>query len=156
LVAARGLNAHRYRVEFLPSAELNRAAAAAPPSPSGPKRRKRKKEIVKTELTIATELISDFIRANVYDRNIFFAELQNGPSIPAMFVVARPHTHELRPLDEARQVIEECKTPQMPDDSWDHLYACIEWFARWSQRVIPIAVYSDAMKQAKKTLLPSS
>jgi nucleoid DNA-binding protein len=147
------LYAHRYKVRFLPSAELNLAAAAAPPSPSRPK---RKKEIVKSELTISAELISDFIRANVYDRNLFFAELQNGPSIPAMFVLARPQSHELRPLDEAGQVIKECAPKEMPEDPWEHPYACLEWFARWTQRVIPNAVWQQAMKEAKRTLLPGS
>ena len=147
------LYAHRYKVEFLPSTELNLAAAAAPPSPPRPK---RKKEIVKSELTISAELIVKFVRANVYDRNIFFAELQNGPSIPAVFKHARPQSHELRPLDEAPQVIEECKPQQMPEDSWEHLYACLEWFARWTQRVIPKAVWQQAMQHAKKTLVPGA
>jgi nucleoid DNA-binding protein len=147
------LHAHRYKVEFLPSTELNLAAAAAPPSPPRPK---HKKEIVKTELTISTELISGFIRANVYDRNLFFNELQNGPSIPAMFIHVQPKPHEFRTLDEAAQVIKECKPPQMPDDPWDHPYACLEWFARWTQRVIPPAVWQQAVKEAKKTLVPKS
>ncbi len=145
------LYARRYKVKFLPSAELNLAAAAAPPSPPRPK---RKKEIVKSELTISAELISDFIRANVYDRNLFFAELHNGPSIPAMFDHVQPKPHEFRTLDEAAQVIEECKPQQMPEDPWEHLYACLEWFARWTQRVIPNAVWKQAMQEVKKTLLP--
>jgi hypothetical protein len=74
--------------------------------------------------------------------------------MPAVFKHARPQSHEPRPLDEAAQVIEECAPEEMPDDSWEHLYACLEWFARWTQRVIPNAVYSEAMQQAKKTLLP--
>jgi nucleoid DNA-binding protein len=145
------LYAHRYKVKFLPSAELNLAAAAAPPSPPRPT---RKKEIVKSDLTISAELISDFIRANVYDRNLFFAELHNGPSIPALFEHVQPKPHEFRTLDEAAQVIEECKPPQMPEDPWEHLYACLEWFARWTQRVIPKVVWKEAMQQAKQTLLP--
>jgi hypothetical protein len=71
-----------------------------------------------------------------------------------MFLVARPKFHEPRPLDEARQVIEECKPPQMPDDPWDHPYACLEWFARWTQLVIPPAIWQQALKEAKKILLP--
>ena len=71
------LYAHRYQVKFLPSAELNLATAAAPTSPPGPK---RKKEIVKSELTISTELIVDFIRKNVLGGNVtlFFNELRAG------------------------------------------------------------------------------
>jgi hypothetical protein len=145
----------KYRVAFRPSAELNLAAAAAPPSPPPLKRKRRKKKIViKSELTISAELISDFIRANVYDRNLFFAELHNGPSIPAMFEHVQPKPHEFRTLDEAAQVIEECKPPQMPEDPWQHPYACLEWFARWTQRVIPNAVWQEALQHAKKTLLP--
>jgi hypothetical protein len=60
------LYAHRYKVKFLPSAELNLAAAAAPPSPPLPT---RKKEIVKSELTISTELIVKFIRKHVEPGN---------------------------------------------------------------------------------------
>jgi hypothetical protein len=41
----------------------------------------------------------------------------------------------------------------MPDDPWDHPYACLEWFARWTQRVMPNAVWQQAMLQAKKSLL---
>ena len=145
------VHAHRYKVKFLPSAELNLAAAAAPPSPPRPK---RKKEIIKSDLTISAELIVKFVRANVYDRNLFFAELQNGPSIPAMFKRTQPQSHEFRPLDEAAQVIKECAPEKMPEEPWDHLYASLEWFARWTQRVIPPAVWQQAMKEAKKTLLP--
>jgi nucleoid DNA-binding protein len=144
----------KYRIKFLPSAALKLAAAAAPPSPPSPKR--KKKPVIKTELTISTELISGFIRANVYDRNLFFNELQNGPSVRAMFNHVQPKPHEFRTLDEAAHVIKECKPPQMPDDPWDHPYACLEWFARWTQRVIPPAVWQEAMKEAKKTLVPKS
>ncbi len=55
----------KYRVDFLPSDELELAAAAAPPSPSPPKRKRRRKKRVGSELTIAAELIVDFIRENV-------------------------------------------------------------------------------------------
>jgi hypothetical protein len=81
-------------------------------------------------------------------------EIHNGPSIPAIFVLARPQSHELRPLDEAGQVIKECAPQEMPEEPWEHLYACLEWFARWTQRLIPHAVWQEAMQQAKKTLLP--
>jgi nucleoid DNA-binding protein len=140
-----------HRVNFLASAELELAVAAAPPSPPRPT---RKKKLVKSELTKSAELIVEFIRENVYDRNIFFDELHAGPSILAVFESARPQFHELRPLDEAAQVIDECAPKEMPEDSWDHLYACLEWFARWTQRVIPNAVYPEAMLEAKETLLP--
>jgi hypothetical protein len=41
----------------------------------------------------------------------------------------------------------------MPEDPWEHLYAFLKWFARWIQRVIPLEIYSDAMQEAKKTLV---
>jgi nucleoid DNA-binding protein len=149
------LYAHRYQVKFLPSAKLNLAAVAAPPSPPRPK---RKKEILKSELTISAELIVEFVRKNVQEGNwtLFFKELSDtgGPFVPAEFKRTRPKPHELRPLDEAAQVIEKCAPEEMPDDSWEHLYACLEWFARWTQRVIPKAVWKEAMEQAKKILLP--
>jgi nucleoid DNA-binding protein len=143
----------KYRVDFLPSAELELAVAAAPPSPPRPERKKKL-----SELTISAELIVNFIRQNVQPGNwsLFFDELRTGagPSIPAMFTHARPKPNEIRPLNEAAQVIEECKPKVMPEDSWDHLYACFEWFAYWSQRVIPKAVWQEALQHAKKTLLP--
>jgi hypothetical protein len=84
----------KYRVDFLPSDELNLAAAAAPPSSPPPKRKKRKKKRVGSELAISAELIVEFIRGNVCDWNIFFNELGVGadhsPSIPAMFDRACP------------------------------------------------------------------
>ncbi len=148
------LYAHCYKVEFLPSTELNLAAAAAPPSPPRPK---RMKEIVKSELTISAELIVKFVRDECSTTGTFSSpNFSNGPSIPAVFKHARPQSHELRPLDEAPQVIEECKPQQMPEDSWEHLYACLEWFARWTQRVIPKAVWQQAMQHAKKTLVPGA
>jgi nucleoid DNA-binding protein len=146
------LYAHRYRLKFLPSAELNLAAAAAPPSSPRPK---RKKKIVKSELTISAELIVDFICKNVEaDRwNFFFHEFSNpDPFMLAMFERNRPKLHELRPLDAA--VIDECAPKVMPENPRDHLKVCLEWFVYWSRRVIPIAVYPEAMQQAKKTLLP--
>ena len=42
------------------------------------------------------------------------------------------------------------------EDPWEHLYAYLEWFARWTQRVMPNAVWKEAMQQSKKTLLPCS
>jgi hypothetical protein len=148
------LYAHRYRLKFLPSAELNLAAAAAPPSPPPPK---RKKKIVKSELTISVELIVKFIRKNVPPGNwkLFFDELRPvGYSILAMFERARPKSHERRPLNEAAQVIKECGPKEMPEEPWDHLYACLEWFVRWTQRVMPNALWQQAMQQGMKTLLP--
>jgi hypothetical protein len=44
----------------------------------------------------------------------------------------------------------------MPKDPWEHLYACLEWFARWTQRVIPPAVWQQAFKEAKKALAPDA
>jgi hypothetical protein len=76
-----------------------------------------------------------------------------GPSISAMFKYTEPKPHELRSLSEAAQVIAECKPREMPGDSWDHPYACLEWLALWTQRVMPNAVWQQAMQQAKKTLL---
>lgn len=147
------LYAHRYKVKFLPTTELNLAAAAAPPSPPRPKRKSRKKEIVKSELTISTELIVKFTLKNVQDVSLFFKELSDtAPGSSALFKRTQPQSHELRPLDQAAQVIEECAPEKMPDDPWDHLYASLEWFARWTQRVIPPAVWQQAMNEAKKTL----
>ncbi len=68
-------------------------------------------------------------------------------------MIVQPKPHEFRTLDEAAQAIEECKPPQMPEDSWEHLTVCLEWFARWTQRVLPKAVWKQAMQQAKKTLM---
>ncbi len=144
----------KYRVDFLPSDELNLAAAAASPSPPPPKRKKRRKKRVGSELTIAAELIVEFIRKNVAaDKwGQFFHELRASSSIQAVFERNKPKLHELRPLDEA--LIDECAPEEMPENPWDHLKVCLEWFARWTQRVIPVAVYSEAMQQAKKTLAP--
>jgi nucleoid DNA-binding protein len=144
------LYAHRYRLKFLPSAELNLAAAAAPPSSPRPKRKKKL-----SPLEISTQLIVDFICKNVEaDRwNFFFHEFSNpDPFMLAMFERNRPKLHELRPLDAA--VIDECAPKVMPENPRDHLKVCLEWFVYWSRRVIPIAVYPEAMQQAKKTLLP--
>ncbi len=108
-----------------------------PPLPLSPPRPKRKKEIVKSELTISAELIVEFILKNVQDVSLFFNELSDtAPGSSALFKRTQPQSHELRPLDEAAQVIEECAPEKMPEDPWDHLYACLEWFARWTQRVI--------------------
>jgi len=149
------LYAHKYRIDFSPSDELELAVADAPPSPPRPKRKKKL-----SPLEIPTQLIVDFIRENVQpgNWNLFFRELRAGagPSIPAMFKRAQPKPDEIRPLSEAAQVIAEWAPKEMPADSWDHLYACLEWFARWSQRVIPGAVWQEAMQQAMKTLLPGS
>jgi nucleoid DNA-binding protein len=149
----------KYRVAFRPSAELNLAAAAAPPSPPPPKRKRRKKKIViKSELTISAELIVEFIRKNVQGGNwsLFFKYLSVpvGPSIAAVFKNTKPTPDERRPLSEAAQVIEECTPKEMPDDPWERLDACLEWFARWTQRVMPNAVWQQAMQEAMKTLLP--
>lgn len=73
------------------------------------------------------------------------------PGLSAVFKNAKPTPNERRPLSEADQVIEECRPADMPEDSWE---AHLEWFARWTQRVIPIAIYPEAMQQAMKTLLP--
>jgi len=133
---------------------LELATAAAPPSPPPPKRKKRKKRRVGSELTIAAELIVDFIREKVDAGSCihFFNELSDGrPSIVVVFKNVKPKPDERRPLSEADQVIEECTPADMPEDSWD---ACLEWFARWTQRVMPNAVWQEAMQQAMKTLLP--
>ena len=144
----------RYRVAFLPSDELNLAAAAAPPSLPSPKRKKRKKKPVGSELAISAELIVEFIRKNVEPGmwRLFFNELSAGSSTQAVFTLARPKPLEFRSLDES--VIEECAPEEMPEDPREHLNACIAWFARWSQRVILKTVFQQAMQQAKKTLLP--
>jgi hypothetical protein len=68
-----------------------------------------------------------------------------------MFKNAKSKSDERRPLSEADQVIEECRPADMPEDSWD---ACLEWFARWTQRVMPNPLWQEAMQQAMKTLLP--
>jgi nucleoid DNA-binding protein len=143
----------KYRVDFLPSAELNLAAAAPHLSPPPPKRKKRKKKRVGSELAISAELIVDFIRENVEadSWHCFFDELRPRPSISAVFKNVKPKPDERRPLSEAAQVIEECAPADMPEDSWD---ACLEWFARWTQRVMPNAVWQAAMQEAMKTLLP--
>lgn len=148
------LYAHRYKVEFLPSDELNLAAAAAPPSTPPPKRKKRKKKRVGSELTIAAELIVEFIRENVAasNWNLFFKELRPSPSINAVFENAKPKSGEFRPLDES--VIEECAPARMPKDPRQYLDACIAWFARWTQRVMPNAIWQEAMQEAMKILLP--
>jgi nucleoid DNA-binding protein len=147
----------KYRVKFLPSHELKLAAAAAPPSPHYPKRKKREKKPVKSELAISTELIVDFIRKNVPPGNwrFFFNQLSAGArlSIHAMFARVKPRPDERRPLSEAAQVIEECAPSEMPEDPRRHLDACLEWFARWTQRVMPNAIWQQAMQQAMKTLL---
>lgn len=158
------LYARRHRVDFLASAELELAVATAPPSPPPKKRKSRKKSkesketLVKSELAISTEIIVGFVGRNVYDWKNFFKELHASsgprPSIRAMFERARPLPDELRPLDEAARVIHECAPKEMPEDDWEHLYACIGWFARWSQRVIPTATYPEAMLEARKILLP--
>jgi nucleoid DNA-binding protein len=153
----------KYQVDFLPSNAPELAVPAVPPSLPRPQRKKKliqreppKSEPTKDELTLSAELIANFIRSNVQAGNwsLFFDELSIGPSIPAMFERARPKSHELRPLNEAAQVIEECAPKEMPEEPWGHLYACLEWFARWSQRAIPKAVWQEALQQAKKTLLP--
>jgi nucleoid DNA-binding protein len=132
----------KYRVKFLPSNELKLAAAAAP---------LRKKKLSKSET--AAELIVDFIRKNVPPGmwRWFFHELRAGSSTQAVFELARPKPGEFRQLDEA--VIHECAPAKMPDDPREHLIACIAWFARWNQRVIPKAVSQQAMQQAMKTLV---
>jgi hypothetical protein len=100
----------------------------------------------------------EFIHKNVQGGNLSncFHELSDGggPYIPAMFKHARPRPHEFRPLNEAAQVIEEYSPKEMPEEPWAHLYACLDWFIYWTQWVIPIAVYPEAMQQARKTLLP--
>jgi nucleoid DNA-binding protein len=148
----------KYRIKFQPSDEMKLAAAAAPPSPPVPKRKRRKKkEIVKTELTISTELIVEFIRKNVPPGNwrFFFNQLSAGasPSIHAMFARVKPKPDQRRPLSEAAQVIEECAPREMPKDPRRRLNACLEWFARWTQRVMPNAIWQQAMQEAKNTLL---
>jgi nucleoid DNA-binding protein len=140
----------KYRVDFLPSAELNLAAAAAPPSPPPPKRKKKR---VGSELAISTELIVDFIRENVEadSWSHFFYYLRPSPSISTVFKNTEPTPDERRPLSEADQVIEECRPADMPQDSWG---AYLEWFARWTQRVMPNALWQEAMQEAVKILVP--
>jgi nucleoid DNA-binding protein len=142
------------RIKFQPSDELKLAAVAAPPSPSGPKRKKREKKPVKSELTISTVLIVEFIRKNVPQGSwrLFFNKLSAGSSTQAVFTLAKPKPGESRLLDES--VIEECAPQVMPNNPQGHLTANIAWFARWSQRVIPMTVFQQAMQEAKKTLVP--
>jgi hypothetical protein len=135
------------------------AAPLSPPRPKRPKRSSPKNKKIHSEVPqSAGVIIAEFIRRNVHscDWETFFDELRTGPSIHATFQHTRPQPHELRPLNEAARVIEECAPKKMPEDSWDHLYACLEWFALWSQRVIPKAVWQQALQQAKKTVLPES
>ena len=108
------------------------------------------------KLTVSAELIVEFIRKNVHGGNLsnFFHE--RGPYSSAVFKHIQPQSQELRPLDEAAQVIEESAPVEIPEDPWEHLYAYLEWFARWTQRVMPNAVWKEAMQQSKKTLLPCS
>jgi nucleoid DNA-binding protein len=140
------LYAHRYRVDFLPSNELN-LAAAAPPLLPDPKRKRRKKKLTGSELTISAQLIVEFIRQNVPsgDWNQFFEYLSApvGPSIAAAFKNAKPTPDERRPIGEAAQVIEECAPEEMPEDSRRRLDACLVWFARWTQRVMPNAIWQQ-------------
>jgi len=85
---------------------------------------------------------------DVSSLSLFFNELRPSPSIFAVFKNAKPKPDERRPLHEAAQVIEESAPEEMPEDSWDHLYACLEWFARWSQRVIPIGRTALALSES--------
>jgi DNA-binding MarR family transcriptional regulator len=160
------------RVDFMPIDEPELATVAAPPSPPRPKRKKKpttskvtiteptmtepaKTELTRDELTISAELIVEFIRKNVPPGSWrrFFNELSAGSSTQAVFTRAWPKPGESRLLDES--VIEECAPPMMPEDPQEHLTACIAWFARWGQRVIPKTVWQQAMQEAKKTLLPT-
>jgi nucleoid DNA-binding protein len=113
-----------------------------------------------SELATAAEHIVDFIRENVEqcNWNLFFKELRTGASrcVREELQRTRPQLHELRSLSEAAQVIAECRPQPMPEKPWDHLYACIAWFARWTQRVMPLEVCLEAMRQAKKTLMPGA
>lgn len=95
----------------------------------------------------------DFIRENVDadSWSHFFFYLRPSPSISAVFKNTEPKADERRPLSEADQVIEECTPADMPEDSWD---AYLEWFARWTQLVMPNGVWQEAMQQAMKILLP--
>ena len=74
------LYAHKYKVKFLPSAELNLAAAAAPPSPP---RHTRKKKIVKSELTTSVELIqTSFARMSTTRRTYSSPNFATAPPFP--------------------------------------------------------------------------
>lgn len=161
------------RIDFLPIDELNLAAAAASPSPPRKEGKKKLTKIeptkteltkieptrskpTKSELTTATKLIVEFLRKNVAaDKwGLFFREFIDpvGPSIAALLKRNQPKLPELRPLDAA--FIDECAPKEIPEDPWNHLKVCLEWFIYWSRRVIPVAVYPEAMLQAKKTLAP--
>jgi hypothetical protein len=70
-----------------------------------------------------------------------------------MFTRVKPKTDERRPLSEAALVIEECAPKEMPEDPRRSLNACLEWFARWTQLVMPNAIWQQAMQQAMTTLL---
>jgi hypothetical protein len=48
------------------------------------------------------------------------------------------------------QVIEEYAPARMPKDPRKNLDACIRWFALWTQRVMPNALWQQAMQQAMK------
>ena len=73
-----------------------------------------------------------------------------------MFARVKPTLEERRPLSEAAQVVKECAPEQMPEDPRHRFDACLKWFARWTQLVMPNAVWQEAMQQAIKTLLPYS
>ena len=144
---------------FLPSAELE-LAAAGPGSLPRPKREKKptpKPVVVKTEMERSAEIIVQFIRENVPgDWGLFFEALRPGPSIQEMFERAKPESSKRRPLDQAAQVIAECKPEVLPDDHREHASICLPWFARWTQRVIPKAAWQEALEAAQKTLRPKS
>jgi nucleoid DNA-binding protein len=97
----------KYRVVLLPDAELQLAAAASPGSPHRPERPKRKKKVIKSELDICVELIVDFVRRYIADRQMFFDELCDSPCLPGLFQRAKPEPADIRPLDEAEEVIAE-------------------------------------------------
>jgi hypothetical protein len=151
------LYAHRYRVDFLASPELNLAAAAAA-STAAPraKRKKLKKKQVGSELDISTELIVEFIRNYIEADSwiLFFYYLRDNPSNSEMFKKVKPKSGERRPLDEADQVIEECAPARMPQKPRKRLEVCLRWFARWTQRVMPNPLWQEAMHAAKEILAP--
>lgn len=151
------LYAHKYRAVFLASPELDRAAAAAAPEAAPRvKRKKRKKKRAGNELDISTELIVEFIRKYVEadSWSLFFYYLRDSPAITKVFKSVEPKPNEYRPLDEADDVIEECAPARMPKDPRKHLEVCLKWFARWTQRVMPNALWQEAMQAAKEILAP--
>ena len=109
---------------------------------------------IKSELDICVELIVGFVRRYIADRQMFFDELCDSPCLPGMFQRAKPEPADIRPLDQAEVAIAEFRPRTLPANQFDSHYACVDWFAHWSRRVIPLHVWEKSLQQAKKILLP--